>query len=153
MDHMIPGGLVTAVDPLGEFDLLLDGEQDSLADFLQIHLQFFDAEYQSRPRIEFKDFILDKDEVDSAIKEAVRKEIPDYVLTIKVLSDFKRNKDLNVSQTLPIPENLQAKFNAPQHDPGEECEIPYVFKFNKDLMLEEIEKFKKKLGEENLTSK
>jgi hypothetical protein len=114
----------------------------------------FDAEHQTRPRIEFKDFTLDKDEVDTAIKKAaVCREIPDHVLSVKALSDFKRNKELNVSSTVPIPRNLQAHFNAPQHDPGEECEIPYVFKYNKDRMLEEIEKFKQKLGEENLTAR
>ena len=86
----------------------------------------FDAEYQTRPRIEFKDFTLDKDEVDNAINKAAEREIPDHVLSIKVLSDLKRNKELNVSQELPIPANLQEKFNAPQQDPGEECDIPYV---------------------------
>ncbi len=71
----------------------------------------FDAEHQTRPRIEFKDFTLDKDEIESAIRQAeaethgfdngedvmksVRFEkevtvIPDHVLSIKVLSDYKR---------------------------------------------------------------
>ncbi len=51
------------------------------------------------------------------------------------------------------PENLEHKFNAPQHDPGEECDIPEPFRINKDLLLEEIAKFKSLLGEENLTNK
>jgi hypothetical protein len=72
----------------------------------------FDAEYQTRPRIEFKDFTLDKNEIESAIRRAeaephgfdddenviksVRFEkevtvIPDHVLSVKVLSDYRRN--------------------------------------------------------------
>ena len=134
----------------------------------------FDAEYQRRPRIEFKDFTLDKDEIESAIRRAEaephgcddddnviksvrfekeRSVIPDHVLSVKVLSDYKRNAEMNVSQTTSIPENLQMKFNAPQQDPGEECDIPEPLKINKDLLLEEIENFKKKLGEENLTKR
>jgi hypothetical protein len=138
----------------------------------------FDAEYQSKPRIEFTDFTLDKEEIETAMRraEAVPRTnpnfegkdddenkavhfkdtvevIPDHVLSVKVLSDFKRNEDLNVHQTAVLPEDLQQKFNAPQHDPGEECDIPEPFRINKDLLLEEIAKFKRLLGEDNLTHK
>jgi hypothetical protein len=138
----------------------------------------FDAEYQSRPRIEFKDFTLDKEEIETAFRKAeavlrtypnLDKEIndekksihfndkisniPDHVLSIKALSDCKRNADLNKEQTAPIPEDLHTKFNAPHQDPGEECEIPAQLRINKDLLLEEIAKFKSLLGDQNLTDK
>jgi hypothetical protein len=72
---------------------------------------------------------------------------------VKALSDFKRNTELNFTQINPIPSNLQNAFNSPQPDPGENCEIPDQMKLNKDLLLEEIERFKKKIGERNLTDK
>jgi hypothetical protein len=161
----------------------------------------FDVGFQTRPRIEFKDFTLDREEVDAAIEEARlhpiaqpnlkaqhRKvvqqiehidnknhlmqellnknvnenmtvetteevSIPDHVLSVKVLSDFKRNMKLNSTQVDPIPEHLQDVFNSPQPDPGENFEIPDPFKLKKDLLLEEIEKFKKWIGEQNLTDR
>ncbi len=71
----------------------------------------FDAEYQTRPRIDFKDFTLDKDEVDDAIlqarsnpvaqpnldKEVDQSVIPNHVLSVKALSDFKRITVLNTT--------------------------------------------------------
>jgi hypothetical protein len=41
----------------------------------------------------------------------------------------------------------------PQPNPGENCEIPEPLKLTKDMLLEEIEKFKRKLGEQNLTDR
>jgi hypothetical protein len=79
--------------------------------------------------------------------------IPDHVLSVKALSDFKRNSVLNSTQIIPIPSNLTNAFNSPQPDPGENCEVPDQMKLNKDLLREEIEKFKKKLGDRNLTEK
>ncbi len=60
---------------------------------------------------------------------------------------------MNSTQLNPIPDHLQNVFNSPQPDPGENCEIPDPLKLNKDLLLEEIEKFKKRIGEKNLTDK
>jgi hypothetical protein len=123
----------------------------------------FDPEYQTRPRIEFKDFTLDRDEVDEAIQNAKApitsdqdrngNEIPDHVLSIKVLSDFKRNQELNQSNIHEIPSNLKDVFNLPQPDPGENCEIPEPLKLTKDMLLEEIEKLKNKFGQRNLTDR
>jgi hypothetical protein len=121
----------------------------------------FDSEYQTRPRIEFKDFTLDRDEVDEAIQKAKdpissdldRSEIPDHVLSIKVLSDFKRNQELNQSNIHSIPPNLKDDFNLPQPDPGENCEIPEPLKLTKDMLLEEIKKLKDKFGQQNLTDR
>jgi hypothetical protein len=104
----------------------------------------FDAEHQTRPRIEFKDFTLDRDKVDNAIQRARdtrsrlqhQDEIPDHALSIKVLSDFKRNQRLNKSNIQSIPSSLQDDFNSPQPDPGENCDIPEPLKLTKDLLLE-----------------
>jgi hypothetical protein len=103
----------------------------------------FDAEHRTRPRIEFKDFTLDKDEIDGAMKAAraaraavlenceiaypymhddegnmVNKTItyphpddiaiPDHVLSVKALSDWKRNQHLNTPSIGTIPPNLQS---------------------------------------------
>ena len=38
-DHMIPGRLVAAADALGQLDLLLNGQEGGLADFLQVKLE------------------------------------------------------------------------------------------------------------------
>jgi hypothetical protein len=94
----------------------------------------FDAEFQTRPRIDFKDFTLDKDEIDAAIQMARLQpgaqpnlqnnknvmgekttypnpddvSVPDHVLSVKVLSDFKRNTEMNSTQLNPIPDHLQS---------------------------------------------
>jgi hypothetical protein len=131
----------------------------------------FDAETQTRPIIDFKDFKLDKEEIDTAIqraKESDEKEdtselpdakpnlkdgVPDHVLSVKVLSDFKRNQNFNTpSISEEIPQALES-FNLLQQDPGENCGVPEPLKINKDLLLEEIRRFKAQLGEKNLTDK
>ena len=144
----------------------------------------FDAETQSRPKIDFKDFTLDKEEVDNAIEKARESEIqsqpvanhnlndpdlttatpptnlnpddfqvPDHVLSVKVLSDFKRNQDLNqASISDGIPKALSS-FNLPQHDSGENCEVPEPLNVNRNRLLEEIKMFKKRLGDKNLTTR
>ena len=128
----------------------------------------FDAETQTRPVIDFKDFKLDKEEVDEAIQQAITSDnepvanpdlnkvvsaVPDHVLSVKVLSDAKRNQNLNApSLSENIPPALKS-FNLPQHDPGENCEVPEPLRMNKDLLLEEIKQFKARLGERNLTEK
>jgi hypothetical protein len=147
----------------------------------------FDAQHQVRPRINFRDFTLDKEEVDAAVRKAITRRavsqncelayphlhdedgnminkviacpdpdeiaIPDHVLSVKVLSDFKRDQHLNQTSVKDIPPHLQTAFNSPQPDPGENCEVPEPVRLTKDLLLEEIEKFKKRLGERNLTDR
>lgn len=72
---------------------------------------------------------------------------------MKVLSDFKRNQDLNkASISDGIPTALQS-FNLPQHDPGENCEVSEPLVTKRDLLLEEIKRFKSKLGDKTLTTK
>jgi hypothetical protein len=81
----------------------------------------------TRPMVDFKDFKLDKDEIDAAIEEAnaperddepsdrqnENQEVPDHVLSIKVLSDKRRNKSMNTPTITDIPLELET-FNLPQ---------------------------------------
>ncbi len=60
---------------------------------------------------------------------------------------------MNISNIQSIPSNLQDDFNLPQPNPGKNCEIPKPLKLTNDMLLEEIEKFKRKLGERNLTDR
>ena len=80
-------------------------------------------------------------------------QVPDHVLSVKVLSDFKRNQDLNqASISDGIPKALSS-FNLPQHDSGENCEVPELLNVNRNRLLEEIKMFKKRLGDKNLTTR
>jgi hypothetical protein len=120
----------------------------------------FDPETMSRPRIEFKDFTLDKHEVDKAIAQAkdetlpispgarpnlnnllrpATTEIPDHVLSVKSLSDAKRNVSFNTpSINNDFPTEMEV-FNSSQlHDPGEKFDIPDYLLSKRDNLLEEI---------------
>jgi hypothetical protein len=64
--------------------------------------------------------------------------IPEHVLSIKCLSDYKRNVELNDPCLDPIPELMRTLYNlVPQpKDLGEY--IPEPLRASKDLLLEEI---------------
>ena len=118
----------------------------------------YDPETMTRPKIDFKDFKLDKEEIDAAIEEAnapeqtvnVDDEVPDHVLSIKVLSDKRRNQSMNTPSITDIPLELET-FNLPQQDPGENFDSPEILKSNRNLLLEEIKRFKNKTKETTLT--
>jgi hypothetical protein len=124
----------------------------------------YDPETMTRPMIDFKDFKLDKDEIDAAIEQAnaperddepsdhhdESREIPDHVLSIKVLSDKRRNKSMNTPTITDIPLELET-FNLPQQDSGENFDSPINSKSSKNLLLEEIQRFKNKTKETTLT--
>ncbi len=119
----------------------------------------FDAETQARLSINFRDFTLDEAEVDDAIKlamstEAQSKEsdeIPKHVLSVKVLSDSKRNQGLLSPQQQVIPEKMKADFH--EHGSGEcdEFKVPDELKFNGDRLLEDIQRMKSRLGHGSLS--
>ena len=130
----------------------------------------FDPETMTRPRIEFKDFQLDKHEVDKAMTKAKEESaftspgaspnlmgpttpmIPDHVLSVKSLSDAKRNVSFNTpSITGDFPDEMRV-FNSPQqHDPGENFDIPDSLLSRRDHLLEDIKNFKATMGKRNLT--
>ena len=116
----------------------------------------FDPDTMSSPKIDFKDFKLNKDEIDAAIEKANEPEqsnnvneaagalqAPDHVLSVKVLGDHRRNKSMNTPTVTEIPIEMEA-FNLPQQDPGEKLDLPEILKPNWDLLLEEIKRFKNK---------
>jgi hypothetical protein len=54
-------------------------------------------------------------------KPNLKDKVPDHVLSVKVLSDFKRNQNFNTpSISEGIPQALES-FNLLQQDPGENC--------------------------------
>jgi hypothetical protein len=116
----------------------------------------FDAEKQARPVIDFRDFTLEEAEVDEAIKTAMsteankRVEIPKHVLSVKVLSDSKRNQGLLSAQQKAIPDEMKADF---EHGSGEcdEFKVPDELKFNGDRLLEDIRRMKSRLGKGSLS--
>jgi hypothetical protein len=128
----------------------------------------YDPETMTKPMIDFKDFKLDKDEIDAAIEEANAPElpalqddepsdgqnnsheVPDHVLSIKVLSDTRRNKAMNTSTITDIPLELET-FNLPQQDSGENFDSLTNSRSSKNLLLEEIKRFKNKTKETTLT--
>jgi hypothetical protein len=125
----------------------------------------FNPETMSRPRIEFKDFKLDKNEVDEAMAQANDKTattspgaspnlnnlIPDHVLSVKSLSDAKRNTSFNTPSINNDFPNEMRVFNSPQpHDPGENFDIPDWLLSRRDHLLEEIKNFRA-IGKRNLT--
>jgi hypothetical protein len=128
----------------------------------------YDPETMTKPMIDFKDFKLDKNEIDAAIEEAnapelpdlqdnepfdhddKSQEVPDHVLSVKVLSDTRRNKSMNTPTITDIPLELKA-FNLPQQDSGENFDSPINSKSSWNLLLEEIKRFKNKTKETTLT--
>ena len=110
----------------------------------------FDPTTQPRPFIAFTDFSMREDECEAAMQEAVfqnevelaavRRDpaIPRHVPSIKSLSDYQRNADLNVQD--PIPKPPQSMLEPHQDLQGENpIAIPQLH--NEDL-LEEIRKWK-----------
>ncbi len=110
----------------------------------------FDAETQTRPRIDFKDFTLDTDEVDAAIQKAreLGKRnrqsdattnagtdipvdiIPSHVLSVKALSDSKRNQHLLTPEDRVIPSDMIKTYH--EAEGSGECskfDIPETLKF------------------------
>ena len=75
----------------------------------------FDPTTQPRPVICFTDFALPEEEVDAAIQKAMQENtkaiaaqksamaVPDHVPSVKSLSDFQRNADLNETNLIPRP--------------------------------------------------
>jgi hypothetical protein len=127
----------------------------------------FDPEQHERPRIEFTDFTLYAGDVDAAIqlakvddadKERIAEEkkvnlqhdveetnaekslkVPDHVLSVKSLSDAKRNQHLSTSSLKRILDTLIDKYYK-ECGSGEKSElkIPEDFKFKEDLILDNI---------------
>jgi len=120
----------------------------------------FDAENQTRPRIEFKDFTLNRDEVDAAICQARQHDeasnekqvedsvmdAPKHVLSVKVLSDSKRNQRLLSPNQQDVPVAMANRFHEAEGS-GEntEPEIPESLKFQEDLQLDELKGRRKRL--------
>jgi hypothetical protein len=123
----------------------------------------FDPETHLRPQIDFKEFTLDEMEVDKAIKTAIGEDqdmenpkealqIQDHVLSVKVLSDLKRNQGLLSPQQRDIPEDMIAQYHETT-DSGEcgNLKVPEELKFQGDRLLDDISKMKSRLGEGTLS--
>ena len=115
----------------------------------------FDPLIHSKPQINFVDFALDENEVNEAITRAkmvvdkeIESNIPDHVMSIKSLSDYKRNSNFNLAEPKNMPEKFVRIFNSPD-DRGEKTELqkPEFFKNKFDHLLEEIKRFKKTVSE------
>jgi hypothetical protein len=74
------------------------------------------------------------------IKEYKEKfKIPDHVLSVKCLSDFSRNPEMNEALPRTAPPAKMANFFDPQHsNQGEKTFVPDLDYSNIDAMLEEI---------------
>jgi hypothetical protein len=76
--------------------------------------------------------------------------IPEHVLSIKCLSDYKRNAELNAQCLDPIPESMKTSYLVPQpKDLGEY--VPEPLRASEDLLLEEIRRFKLNAQQGTLT--
>ena len=113
-----------------------------------------------KPAILFEDFILSENEIGSAIEKAqncnnvetmhklqhvdpMHAKIPDHVLSIKCLSDYKRNTEYNRPCLDPIPSSMKEDYTQiPQPIDLGENYVPEPLKRNKDLLLEDIRRFK-----------
>jgi hypothetical protein len=127
----------------------------------------FDPATGVKPEILCEDFVLPREEIGEAITKAnstvvdpeqqqlhvepMHEDIPQHVLSIKCLSDYKRNGELNAPCLDPIPESMKTSYNViPQHkDLGEY--VPEPLRANKDLLLEEIRRFKLNAQQGTLT--
>ena len=115
----------------------------------------FDPASGIKPEVLCEDFILPREEIGEAIAKAnnsnvvdtkqqllhvepMHENIPEHVLSIKCLSDYKRNAELNDPCLDPIPESMRTSYNlVPQPiDLGEY--VPEPLRASKDLLLEEI---------------
>jgi hypothetical protein len=119
----------------------------------------FDPDTQSKPQIDFKDFTLDADEIDCAIRKAKASKgnndhvstaskdnlaraadgIPSLVLSVKSMSDSKRNQHLLFPEQREIPAQM-VKIYHDAEGSGEsgKFEVPETLKFQRDLLLEDI---------------
>jgi hypothetical protein len=139
----------------------------------------WDPASDTRPKIEFSEFVLNEHDVDAAIikakdyvnyveskrsllknegkntlpgAEIMQIAVPDHVLSIKCLSDHRRNATMNTPSITEIPEDIENLYNHPQQiDQGEKSYIPDPLKINNDLLLEEIAKFKIKADQNGVT--
>ena len=121
-----------------------------------------------KPEILIEDFVLPTEEIGEAIAkakistvvdtkqpllhvESMHDNIPKHVLSIKCLSDYKRNAELNDPCLEPIPESMKTSYKlVPQtKDLGEY--VPEPLRANKDLLLEEIRRFKLNAQQGTLT--
>jgi hypothetical protein len=123
----------------------------------------FDAETQTRPRIDFKNFTLDADEVDAAIQKVrelgERKRqsdsttnlgtdilvdvIPSHVLSVKALSDSKRNQHLLTPDDRVIPSDMIKTYH--EAEGSGECskfDVPETLKFRGDLLLDDLKRMR-----------
>jgi hypothetical protein len=110
----------------------------------------FDPNVQQRPQIDFRDFTLNENEVDQAIQSSIALDeenrlskdefkIPEHVLSVKMLSDSKRNQGLLSPQQQPIPAEMRIQYHE-ANDSGEckSFQIPDELKFQKgDRLLDE----------------
>jgi hypothetical protein len=110
----------------------------------------FDPDTQSKPQIDFKDFTLDADEIDSAIQKAMAYEgnngckstssndnlprsadgIPSHVLSVKSMSDSRRNQHLLFPEQREIPAHMVKIYHEAEGS-GEsgKFEVPENLKF------------------------
>ena len=113
----------------------------------------FDPTKQQRPLIHFTDFRLNPDEIDEAVARAKQedddliadrvKSIPNHVQSIKSLSDYKRNDNLNKCQPKNMPTSMEI-FNSPEPDDRGENNDLNTIKEPYDHLLQEIELTKEK---------
>jgi hypothetical protein len=149
----------------------------------------FDPASESKPKIEFTDFIISESDVNIAIDKAndysdyveskhnlgvkhgkndvdtihtlphvetMHVDVPQHVLSVKCLSDYKRNPEFNTSAVHTIPKHLEDYYNngIPQQiDLGEKINdtVQDPLKLNEDLLLEEITKFKRSANKDGIT--
>ena len=128
----------------------------------------FDPSSGLKPQILVEDFVLSEKDIGEALDKAklstivepmqqlqradpMHVEIPNHVLSIKCLSDYKRNTELNEAPAAAIPNNLKDLYGlVSQPEDLGEC-IPEPFKLDKDLLLEDIRKLKMATQHETLT--
>jgi hypothetical protein len=128
----------------------------------------FDPSSGLKPQILVEDFVLSEKDIGEALDKAklstivepmqqlqradpMHVEIPNHVRSIKCLSDYKRNTELNEAPAAAIPNNLKDLYGlVSQPEDLGEC-IPEPFKLDKDLLLEDIRKLKMATQHETLT--
>ena len=129
----------------------------------------YDATTMDRPRIEFRDFTLHACEIDDAIQMAKLEDeksmmenakddktrieqmkvqqVPDHVLSVKSLSDAKRNQNFNTPSIGNVPDKMIELYHKDVGS-GEssESEVPEALQFRGDLLLDDIQKMKDRQG-------
>ncbi len=118
----------------------------------------FDPDTQSKPQIDFKDFNLDAEEIGCAIQKAIASGenhhesttakgylarsadgIPSHVLSVKSMSDSKRNQHLLFPEQREVPAQMVKIYHEAEGS-GEsgKFEVPETLKIQRDLLLEDI---------------